>query len=59
MRAKIAKTRFKGTTIEYRLDIGEDKHISAQIPKGVALASGFKEGGEVYAAITAFHVFPL
>lgn len=59
VRAKIAKTRFKGTVIEYKLDIGEDKHISAQVPKGVALASGFKEGQEVYAAITAFHVFPL
>ena len=59
VRARIAKARFKGTIIEYKLDIGEDKHISAQIPKGVALASGFKEGQEVYAAITAFHVFPL
>jgi sulfate transport system ATP-binding protein len=59
VRAKIAKTRFKGTIIEYKLDIGEDKHISAQIPKGVALASGFQQGQEVYAAITAFHVFPL
>ncbi len=44
VRARIAKTRFKGTIIEYKLDIGEDKHISAQVPKGVALASGFKEG---------------
>jgi len=59
VQAKIAKTRFKGTVIEYQLDIGGDKNISAQIPKGVALASGFKEGQFVYAAITAFHVFPL
>jgi sulfate transport system ATP-binding protein len=59
VRAKIAKTRFKGTVLEYQLDIGEDKKISAQVPKGVALASGFKEGQDVYAAITAFHVFPL
>jgi len=59
VRAKIAKTRFKGTVLEYQLDIGEDKKILAQVPKGVALASGFKEGQEVYAAITAFHVFPL
>ena len=59
VRAKIAKTRFKGTMIEYQLDISGDKKISAQVPKGVALASGFKEGQDVYAAITAFHVFPL
>ncbi len=59
MKAKIVQTRFKGTVIEYKLDIGEDKVVSAQLPKGVALASGFKEGQEVYAAITAFHVFPL
>lgn len=59
VKARIAKTRFKGTIIEYKLDIGGDKTISAQLPKGVALASGFKEGSEVYAAITAFHVFPM
>jgi len=59
VKAKIVQTRFKGTVIEYKLDIGEDKIISAQLPKGVALASGFKENQEVYAAITAFHVFPL
>jgi hypothetical protein len=59
VKAKIVQTRFKGTVIEYKLDIGEDKIISAQLPKGVALASGFQEGQEVFAAITAFHVFPL
>jgi sulfate transport system ATP-binding protein len=59
VKAKIAKTRFKGTTIEYKLDVGEGRIISAQLPKGVALASGFTEGSEVFAAITAFHVFPL
>lgn len=59
VKVKIAKSRFKGTVIEYKLDIGEDKFITAQIPKGVALASGFKEGQEIFAAITDFHVFPL
>ena len=59
VKARITKARFRGTVIEYRLDIGEDKHLFAQVPKGVALASGFKEGQEVFAAITAFHVFPL
>ncbi len=59
VKARISKSRFKGTVIEYLLDIGEDRSISAQVPKGVALASGFEDGQEVYAAITAFHVFPL
>jgi len=59
VKAKIVKTRFKGTTIEYKLDVGEGRIISAHLPKGVALASGFTEGSDVYAAITAFHVFPL
>ncbi len=59
VKAKITKTRFKGTIIEYKLDIGEDKYIFAQVPKGVALASGFEDGQEVYAAITAFHVFQI
>jgi sulfate transport system ATP-binding protein len=59
VRAVIAKTRFKGTAIEYKLDIGENRTLNAQVPKGVALASGFKEGSEVYAAITAYHVFAL
>jgi hypothetical protein len=45
--------------MEYKLNVGEEKQIMAQVPKGVALASGFKEDGQVYAAITAFHVFPL
>jgi sulfate transport system ATP-binding protein len=59
VKAKIKKTRFKGTVIEYLLDLGDGKSIFAQVPKGVALASGFKDGQDVYAAITAFHVFPL
>ena len=59
VKAAIAKARFKGTIIEYRLDVGEGRTLNAQVPKGVALASGFKEGSEVYAGITAFHVFPI
>ncbi len=43
VRAKIAKTRFKGTVLEYQLDIGEDKKISAQVPKELALASGLRK----------------
>jgi sulfate transport system ATP-binding protein len=59
VKAKIVSIRFKGTMMEYKLNVGEEKQIMAQVPKGVALASGFKEDGQVYAAITAFHVFPL
>ena len=59
VKAKVLSIRFKGTMMEYKLDVGEEKQIIAQVPKGVALASGFSEGAEVFAAITAFHVFPL
>jgi hypothetical protein len=57
--AKIVSTRFKGPLIELVLDIGEDKHIIAHVPKGVSLASGFETGRQVYVGITAFHAFPL
>jgi sulfate transport system ATP-binding protein len=59
VKARIDKTRFKGTVMEYRLDLGEGRHILAQVPKGVARASGFQEGQDVYAAITAYHAFPI
>jgi sulfate transport system ATP-binding protein len=57
--ARIVKTRFRGPLIELALDIGEQKRVIAHVPKGVALASGFKEGVDVFVGITAFHVFPL
>lgn len=57
VKARIAKTRFKGPVIELLLDVGEDKRVVAHVPKGVSLASGFAEGREVYVGITAFHVF--
>ncbi len=53
----ITETRFRGPLIELTLDIGEDKFITALIPKGVALASGYKKGEEVFLGITAFHSF--
>jgi sulfate ABC transporter, ATP-binding protein len=56
-KARIIKTRFKGPTIELILQVGDDKQIIAHVPKGVSLASGFKEGSEVYVGITEYHAF--
>ena len=58
VKGTIVKTRFRGPVIELTLDIGEDKHIIAHVPKGVSLASGFADGRKVYVGITAFHAFP-
>lgn len=58
VRARIVKTRFQGPIIELDLDIGQGRRILAHLPKGLSLASGFAEGCEVFAGITAFHTFP-
>lgn len=58
VKGKIRKTRFKGPLIELSLDIGESKHILADVPKGICLASGFDVGREVFIGITAFQSFP-
>ncbi len=55
--ARITKTRFKGPLIELELRASGDTAVVAHVPKGVSLASGFKEGSEVYVGITAFHAF--
>jgi len=59
VKGRILKTRFLGAQIELLLDVGEQKHIIAHVPKGIVLASDFKEGKDVYVGITAFQVFPL
>lgn len=59
VKGRILKTRFLGAQIELLLDVGEEKHIIAHVPKGIVLASDFKEGKDVYVGITAFQVFPL
>lgn len=56
---KIERTRFRGAAIELILSVGEGKEIIAHVPKGVALASNFEPGRNVFIGITAFHVFPL
>ncbi len=58
VKGKISKTRFRGPLIELTLDLGGGKSITALVPKGVALASGFQEGSPVFIGITAFHAFP-
>ncbi len=57
VKGKISKMRFRGPLIELTLDIGEQKSITALVPKGVALASGFRESSQVYIGITDFHAF--
>ncbi len=57
VKGTIEKIRFRGPLIELTLDIGEDKSIAALVPKGVSLASGFKENMPVYIGITDFHAF--
>lgn len=55
---KILKTRFRGPLIELLIEVGQDKRIIAHVPKGVALASDFRENRTVFLGITAFNVFP-
>lgn len=59
VKGRIVKNRFRGPIIEHAIDVGADKLIYAQVPKGLSLASDFVEGREVFAGITGFHVFPL
>lgn len=58
VKARILKTRFRGPMIELILDVGQSAYVVAHVPKGVSLASGFKEGRDVFIGITDFHVFP-
>ena len=57
VRATIAKMKFKGAMMELILELDAGKQIVAHVPKGVSLSSGFEEGSEVYAGITAYHAF--
>jgi sulfate/thiosulfate transport system ATP-binding protein len=58
VKAKIEKAHFRGPIIELDLVLEDGKRITAHVPKGVSLASGFAEGRTVYIGITAFHTFP-
>ena len=57
VKGRIVKNRFRGPIIEHAIDVGGDKLILAHVPKGLSLASDFREGREIYAGITGFHVF--
>lgn len=59
VKGRIMKNRFRGPIIEHVLDVGAEKPILAHVPKGLAMASDFVEGREIYAGITGFHVFPV
>ncbi len=59
VKGRIMKNRFRGPIIEHAIDVGGEKHILAHVPKGLSLASDFREGKEIYAGITGFHVFPM
>jgi sulfate/thiosulfate transport system ATP-binding protein len=59
VKGKIVKNRFRGPIIEHAIDVGAEKLILAHVPKGLALASDFSEGREIYAGITGYHVFKL
>jgi sulfate/thiosulfate transport system ATP-binding protein len=57
--ATIVREFFKGAFTELDLDLGEGKHVTAHLPRGLSEASGFAPGEKVYAGITGFHVFEL
>ncbi len=57
VKGKILKTRFRGPIIELLIEVGGEKPITAQLPKGLSIASGFTEGREVFVGITGFHSF--
>jgi sulfate transport system ATP-binding protein len=59
VKGKIIKTRFQGPTIELVIDVSAEKPITAHLPKGLSMASGFVEGRQVYVGITGFHSFAI
>jgi len=59
VKGKIIKTRFQGPTIELLIDVAADKPITAHLPKGLSIASGFVEGRQVFVGVTGFHSFAI
>jgi sulfate transport system ATP-binding protein len=57
--ATIVREFFKGAFTELDLDLGDGKHVTAHLPRGLSEASGFAPGEKVYAGITGFHVFEI
>jgi sulfate transport system ATP-binding protein len=59
VKGKIIRTSFRGPIIELLIDVGAEKPVTAHLPKGLSIASGFTEGRQVYVGITGFHSFGL
>lgn len=59
VKGKIVKTRFQGPVMELLIDVGTEKPVIAQVPKGLSLASGFVEGRDVFVGVTGFHSFKI
>jgi sulfate transport system ATP-binding protein len=58
VQGKILSIQFKGAFMELEIAIDEEGRIvTAHVPKGVSLASGFAVGGKVWVGITGFHYF--
>jgi sulfate transport system ATP-binding protein len=55
--ARIAGERFKGAFTELDLDLGGERRILAHLPRGLAEASGYAPGDQVWLGITGFQVF--
>jgi len=55
--AVIEREFFKGAFTELDLDLGEGKHVTAHLPRGLSEASGFAPGEKVYVGIIGFHIF--
>jgi sulfate transport system ATP-binding protein len=53
----IQSTRFLGSLEELQIKFDGNLTVTAQVPKGVVLQSGFVPGKQVYVKITAFHAF--
>ena len=53
----IQVTRFYGALEELKIILRGGSSITAQVPKGVALESGFAVGKRVFVNVTSYHVF--
>lgn len=53
----IRATRFLGSLEEIQINLEGDLSILAQMPKGVALESGFVVGKRVFVKVTSYHIF--
>ena len=57
IQGRIHSVQFLGATESITIDLGNRHFVTAHIPKGVALQSGFIRDKTVYVSITTSHVF--